>query len=326
MKALETQVSTCRDRLAALEREIGKVFVGHEEVVEQVLLCLFSRGHLLLEGVPGVGKTLLVKALSRALDLSFARIQCTPDLMPADVVGTNVLVEGGGGEAMRFQPGPLFANIVLVDEINRATPKTQSAFLEAMQEGQVTTLGVTHALEKPFLLMATQNPIEMEGTYPLPEAQLDRFFFKLELKAPDFDELSRIMDLTTGEAAPEVEPVCDAQSVAEISTLARRVKVAEEVKGSALRLVTASHPESPDAPDAVRQYVKYGASPRAAQSMILAGKVRALAEGRYNVSHGDIAGVARPALRHRLIMNFEGEVEGVTADDVVSQLLAHLGL
>jgi MoxR-like ATPase len=325
MTTLEDRFAAFNELYRRLHAEIGKAFVGQPDLVEHVLICLFCRGHVLLEGLPGLGKTLLVKTLSGVLDLKFSRIQCTPDLMPADVIGTNMLIEDSRGiQGFEFKRGPLFANLVLVDEINRATPKTQSAFLEAMQEHKVTVLGTTHTLEEPFLLLATQNPIELEGTYPLPEAQLDRFFFKLRVEYPNMEELSRIVDMTTAAEEPAVVPVTSARDLVEMSAIVRKVKIAEDVKRFALRLAMATHPRSPEATDRVRRFVSYGASPRAAQSMILAAKVKALAAGRYNISWDDIRNVAHPALRHRVLINFEGEVAKVGSDDLVAELLRHI--
>ena len=321
MQLVKQQFIEFRQHYELLLEEIGKVFVGQRDLVERVLTCLLSGGHVLLEGMPGVGKTLLVKTLSQTLDLDYARIQCTPDLMPSDVLGTNMLYEDEAGHhSIRFEKGPIFANIVLADEVNRATPKTQSAFLEAMQERRVTLLGKGHPLEEPFMVLATQNPIEMEGTYRLPEAQLDRFFFKLTVKRPDVDELSRVMDLTTGEGGPSIRPVCPRETVLEMSNAVRKVKIAEDVKRYALRLVLGSDPEGEEAPPVVKRCVKYGASPRAAQSMILGGKVRALYRGRYNVSFEDITEMALPSLAHRVILNFEGEMSGMTAEKIVKDL------
>ena len=321
MQLVKQQFIEFRQHYELLLEEIGKVFVGQRDLVERVLTCLLSGGHVLLEGMPGVGKTLLVKTLSQTLDLDYARIQCTPDLMPSDVLGTNMLYEDEAGHhGIRFEKGPIFANIVLADEINRATPKTQSAFLEAMQERRVTLLGKGHPLEEPFMVLATQNPIEMEGTYRLPEAQLDRFFFKLTVKRPDVDELSRVMDLTTGEGGPSIRPVCPRETVLEMSNAVRKVKIAEDVKRYALRLVLGSDPEGEEAPPVVKRCVKFGASPRAAQSMILGGKVRALYRGRYNVSFEDITEMALPSLAHRVILNFEGEMSGMTAEKIVKDL------
>jgi len=325
MQELQEQFTTFTERFERLRKEAGKVFVGQTDLVEHILICLFCRGHVLLEGLPGLGKTLLVKTLSNILDLKFSRIQCTPDLMPADVIGTNMLIEDSRGiQRFEFQPGPLFGNIILVDEINRTTPKTQSAFLEAMQEQRVTVLGRTHVLEDPFLLLATQNPIELEGTYPLPEAQLDRFFFKLKIAYPSMEELSRIIDLTTTEESPEVECVLDRDELREMSRLARRIKIAEDVKQYALKIVLATHPDSPEAVEQVRKFVSYGASPRAAQSMILAAKVKALAGGRYNVSYTDLQDIAVPSLRHRVLLNFEGDVAKISCDDIIREILSQI--
>ena len=325
MEDVEQQFAGFRERFVELEAEIQRIFIGQPKLVERLLVCLLSRGHVLIEGLPGLGKTLLVRTLSEALDLSFSRVQCTPDLMPADIIGTNMLVEDErGNQHVRFHRGPIFANVVLADEVNRATPKTQSAFLEAMQEKRVTALGSTFELEEPFLLLATQNPIEMEGTYPLPEAQLDRFLFKLEVAFPDLDELSRIVDQTTGEEPPAVRVVCGREEILAMSTLARRVKVGDRVKRYALRLVLASHAAADEAPPAVREYVKHGASPRAAQSMILGGKVLAAARGRYHVAVEDLRELALPSLVHRIILGFEGEMAGIAAADVVRELVRHV--
>jgi len=307
---------------ATLKAEIAKMMVGMEEIVEGVLTCLFADGHTLLEGVPGLGKTLLVRTLAQCLDLKFSRIQFTPDLMPADVVGTNIIVESpGGGREFRFQPGPIFGNIILADEINRATPKTQSALLEAMQEHSVTVAGTMRKLTEPFFVLATQNPIEMEGTYPLPEAQLDRFFFKLLVGYPTLEQLETIMDRTTGAALPQVAPVLDGPRALEMRVLVREVPIARHVREYALSIVLASHPGSPAAGDLTNRYVRYGASPRAAQALILAGKVAALLDGRWNVSFEDIRKAAPAALRHRILLNFEGEAEGIATDRVVASIL-----
>ena len=325
MQALQARFATFTDLFAQLKSEVGKAFIGQPDLVDHILICLFCRGHVLLEGLPGLGKTLLVKLLSNVLDLKFTRIQCTPDLMPADVIGTNMLIEDSRGiQRFEFQPGPLFGNIVLVDEINRTTPKTQSAFLEAMQEQKVTVLGKSHTLEEPFLLLATQNPIEMEGTYPLPEAQLDRFFFKLKVEYPSVDELSRIIDLTTTGDTPEIRHISDRETLREMSALVRKVKIAEDVKRYAVRITLATHPNSPEAIEEVRRYVNYGASPRGAQSMVMAAKVKALAGGRYNVSYDDLREIALPSLRHRILLNFEGEVAKVTSDDVIGDILKRI--
>ena len=320
------QAAEFRADFERLQAEIGKVIVGMPEVVGGTLVALFADGHVLLEGVPGLGKTLLVRTLAQALDLRFSRIQFTPDLMPADITGTNILVEGeGGGREFRFQPGPVFANIVLADEINRATPKTQSALLEAMQEHSVTVAGVIRRLEEPFLVLATQNPIEMEGTYPLPEAQLDRFLFKLLVSYPTEEQLNVILDRTTGAQTPQAEKVLDGAQVRGLRALAREVPIASHVQDFALKLVLATHPASPAGTEKARRFVRYGASPRGAQALVLGGKVRALLDGRYNVSFDDIRQVALPALRHRLILNFEGEAEGITTDEIISDILEQVG-
>lgn len=302
--------------------EIAKTIVGHTAVIEGLLTCLLCGGHALLEGVPGLGKTLLVKSLGAALHLHFSRIQFTPDLMPADIIGTRVVLEDEAGRRFfEFQPGPIFGNIVLADEINRATPKTQSALLEAMQEQTVTVAGVEHRLHLPFLVLATQNPLEMDGTYPLPEAQLDRFFLKLQVSYPSFDELSTIVDRTTQRQEATLEPVVTASDILEAQKLVREVPLASHVKDYAIRLSMATHPQTPQAPDAVRKYVRYGSSPRGVQSLVLAAKAHALFEGRMNVSFDDIRHVALPCLRHRLILNFEGEAEGIDSADLLNEIL-----
>jgi len=286
------------------------------------LTALIAGGHVLLEGVPGLGKTLLVRTLADALHLKFQRIQFTPDLMPADLIGTNVVLESPeGGRRFEFQPGPIFANLLLADEINRATPKTQSALLEAMQERSVTVAGKTHILERPFFVMATQNPLEMEGTYPLPEAQLDRFFFKLLVKFPSAEDLEAILDRTTEATEPRAEPVFDGRRIVELSQLARRIPIAGELRRYAIALVMATHPEGEYATEMSRRYVRYGSSPRGAQALILAAKISAILDHRYHVAREDIRAAALPALRHRLILNFEGQAENVQADDIIGNLL-----
>lgn len=318
--SIEARAAEFAHDFAALRRAVGQVIVGHEDVVEGVLTGLYAAGHCLLEGAPGLGKTLLVRTLSDALDVTFARVQFTPDLMPADIMGTNLLAEDESGRrTFRFQPGPLFANLVLADEVNRATPKTQSALLEAMQEGTVTVGRSTHQLPAPFFVLATQNPIEMEGTYPLPEAQLDRFLFKLLVHYSSREELNTILERTTEAAAPRTGKVVEGQKVLAGAALARQVVVAPHVRDYAARLVLATHPGGEFAVDLVNRFVRYGASPRGAQALVLAGKVRALASGRYNVSFEDVRAFAAPALRHRLILNFEGEAEGVTTDQIIAQ-------
>jgi MoxR-like ATPase len=311
-----------RETAARIEAEVGKYIVGQQEVVRHTLICLVAGGHALLEGVPGLGKTMLVRTLARVLDLQFARIQFTPDLMPADIVGTDILEEAEDGRReFRFQSGPVFTNLLLADEINRATPKTQSALLEAMQERTVTVANRSYPLEPPFLVLATQNPIEMEGTYPLPEAQLDRFLFKVSVDFPSSQELVEILNRTTGDVEPEVGVVADGATVLAMGELARQVPVASPLADYAAKLVIATHPDGGAAPDVVRRYVRYGASPRAAQALILGGKVTALLAGRYNVAFEDLRAVAPAALRHRILLNFEGQAEGVSTDDVVREIL-----
>jgi MoxR-like ATPase len=321
-QATASQAVVFRECFDHLRTELGGVFVGQPALIEHLIVCFFCQGHALLEGAPGLGKTLLVRTLSEAVGLRYARVQCTPDLMPADVTGTNILVEAPGGlREFTFQRGPIFANIVLADEINRATPRTQSAFLEAMQERHVTVFGATHPIEEPFSVFATQNPIEMEGTYPLPEAQLDRFFFKLLVRTPTVDELAEIMARTTGDAQPAVTPRFGAEVVRSLLPIVRQVKIADEVTRLVLRIVRATHPDSDEAPAGVKQFVRYGASPRGAQSIILAAKAAALLAGRYHAAADDVQRVAAPALSHRLILNFQGEMERVDASGLVEQVI-----
>jgi len=306
-----------------VKKELGKAIVGQDEVIKQVLICLFAGGHALLEGVPGLGKTYLIKSLGRVLDLSTSRIQFTPDLMPADIIGTNVLITNGRGtQEIRFQQGPVFANIVLADEINRATPKTQSALLEAMQEEKITTGGVSYPLDAPFIVLATQNPIEMEGTYPLPEAQMDRFFFKIRIEYPSRPEVLEIIDRTTLGDEPSLDKVLDVSRIREIQKVLRAVPVAEEVKDFAVRIMFATHPDQ--CPGKMGRYVKYGSSPRGAQSLVLAGKILAVLEGRPHVGFDDIRKAVLPSLRHRLIMSFEGEAEGITPEMILKDILEHV--
>lgn len=319
---LAERVSALTETARRIEAEVGRVIVGQSEVVREVLTALFAGGHVLLEGVPGLGKTVLVRTLGQVLALDFARIQFTPDLMPADIAGTNIIVEEGGRREFRFQPGPIFANLVLADEINRATPKTQSALLEAMQERTATTAGVTRPLPQPFFVLATQNPIEMEGTYPLPEAQLDRFLFKTLVPFPTAGELAQIALRTTGERFAQVDRVAGADDVLALNALVRRVPAAEAVVQYAVRVLLATHPDQPHAPARVVRYVRYGASPRGLQALLLASKVRALLEGRFNVAFEDIRAVAKPALRHRFFLNFEGEAAGLTTDALIDDVLA----
>jgi MoxR-like ATPase len=320
-----TQDARVQEFVAAfdgLRAEVEKVIVGHREIITHVLVGMFAGGHVLLEGVPGLGKTLLVKTLSESLELSFARIQFTPDLMPADIIGTNIIVEDAEGRKhFQFQPGPIFAHVVLADEINRATPKTQSALLEGMQEASVTVGGASRPLPAPFFVLATQNPIEMEGTYPLPEAQLDRFLLKLRVRYPAIEELNAIIDRTTHARPVSVERVMSGANVLAFRELIREVPVASHVRDFASAIVMATHSQWADAPEITRRFVRYGASPRGAQALILGAKVRALSEGRYNVAVDDLKALAAPALRHRVILNFEGEAEGVDVDNLISQIV-----
>jgi MoxR-like ATPase len=324
---LEKQVVQFKACFTRIRDEMMKMMVGQQEIVEGVLVAFFSGGHVLLEGVPGLGKTMLVRTLAEAVNLKFSRVQFTPDLMPADIVGTNMIVEDDHGrKAFQFQPGPVFANIVLADEINRATPKTQSALLEAMQEHHVTVGGTQHRLEQPFLVLATQNPLEMEGTYPLPEAQLDRFFFKLKVLYPTADDLHTILDRTTKREHPTIEKVlADSQEVIELREVVRQVPLAKEVQARAVELVLATHPDDKEASPLAKKYVRYGASPRGAQALILAAKIYALLDNRYHVSKADIDKAAPAALRHRIILNFEGEAEGTSTDEVIAEILARTG-
>jgi MoxR-like ATPase len=319
---VEDRVETLRHDFQLVRNEIAKVIVGHEEVVEGLLTCLLCDGHALLEGVPGLGKTLLVKSLGAALHLQFSRIQFTPDLMPADIIGTRVVLQDERERRyFEFQAGPVFSNIVLADEINRATPKTQSALLEAMQEQSVTVAGTVHRLERPFLVLATQNPLEMDGTYPLPEAQLDRFLLKLNVTYPSFAELSDIVDRTTQREAPIPQPVLNVASILEAQQLVREVPLASHVRDYAVNLGLSTHADGPHASAAIQRYVRYGTSPRGVQSLVLAAKVRAFLAGRPNVDLDDIRAMVVPCLRHRLILNFEGEAEGIETADLLQELL-----
>ncbi|MCC6993272.1 MAG: MoxR family ATPase [Deltaproteobacteria bacterium] len=302
--------------------EIGQVIVGHEEIVRGAVMSLLAGGHALLEGVPGLGKTMLVKTIAEALDLNFSRVQFTPDLMPADILGTNMIVEDErGSKYFDFQRGAIFANIVLADEINRATPKTQSALLEAMQEQRVTVAKQTFVLEPPFFVLATQNPLEMEGTYPLPEAQLDRFFMKLKVEFPTREHLHTILDRTTAAENPHARKIVTRERILEMKELVRRVPVARPVQDFAVRVLEATHPESPSATPASKKYVRFGSSPRGAQSILLGAKISALMNGRFAVACDDIRKVAPACLRHRIILNFEGEAEGVSTDQIVAEIL-----
>jgi MoxR-like ATPase len=319
---VEERVLAFQKDCHAIAEEVGKMIVGHRDIIEGVITAMLAGGNVLLEGVPGLGKTMLVRTLSQTLGLDFSRIQFTPDLMPSDILGTTVLIESEDGQKhFRFERGPIFANVVLADEINRATPKTQSAMLEAMQERSVTIGKDTMQLENPFFVLATQNPLEMDGTYPLPEAQLDRFLFKLVVRFPDLQELHTIMDRTTQRDQPDVERVIGQERLVEMKLFARDVPVARHIQDYALRLLQATHPEHGDAPDITRRYVRYGSSPRGAQSILMAAKVRALFDGRFNVSSEDIRKSAVPALRHRIILNFEGEAEGVETDEILDEIL-----
>src|SRR3954454_5092299 len=309
------------ERAQAIEQEVGTVIVGQRELVRQTVTGLLANSHVLLEGVPGLGKTMLVRTIADVIDCSFSRIQFTPDLMPADITGTNILVEEGGQRVFRFQTGPIFANLVLADEINRATPKTQSSLLEAMQEHQVTVARNRYPLEPPFFVLATQNPLEMEGTYPLPEAQLDRFLLKVQVPFPSEDDLVSILDRTTGAESPSAEKVATAAEVVEMQRLARAVPIAPHVTAYAVSVLAATHPDQRRAPGLVRQYVRYGGSPRGAQALVTAGKILALMDGRFNVSVDDVRAAALPALRHRVILNFEGEAEGISSESVVRSIL-----
>jgi MoxR-like ATPase len=304
-----------------IEREVGRVIVGQRELVRQTVTALLANSHVLLEGVPGLGKTMLVRTIADVIDCAFNRIQFTPDLMPADITGTNILVEEEGKRIFRFQPGPIFANLVLADEINRATPKTQSSLLEAMQEHQVTVARQRYPLDPPFFVLATQNPLEMEGTYPLPEAQLDRFLFKVLVPFPSEEDLVTIMDRTTGADSVTAEKVCTAAEIVEMQRLARAVPIAPHVTAYAVSLLAATHPDQPRAPQLVREYVRYGGSPRGAQALVTAGKIYALLDGRFNVAIDDIRAVTMPAFRHRIILNFEGEAEGITTEAIVRTIL-----
>ncbi len=328
----EPKIQFFQETYRQIVRQLEGVIVGHGEVIEDLLACLLTGGHALLEGVPGIGKTLLVRTLADVLDLSFSRVQFTPDLMPTDITGTNILTAGDDSQTpgdkkntlvknFRFQEGPIFANLVLADEINRATPKTQSAVLEAMQEGTVSVARNTHQLPKPFAVLATQNPIELEGTYPLPEAQLDRFMLKIFVNMPTPQELTDILTRTTGSPSPAVAKVANAERIEEMKSLAREVKVASNVTEYIAQLVSATHPTSPDAPDMVRQFVRFGASPRGGQAIMLASKVSALCAGRANVAFEDVTRWALPALRHRLILNFEGQAEQINPDQIIKKIL-----
>jgi MoxR-like ATPase len=307
-----------------LRAEIAKYIVGQKDIIDNVLTSIVCGGHVLLEGVPGLGKTTLVHTLANALHLKYQRIQFTPDLLPADIVGTQVLMDKGGSRVLEFQQGPVFCNVLLADEINRATPKTQSALLETMQEKTVTVAGKTHSLDMPFFVLATQNPIEHDGTYPLPEAQLDRFFFKLFVEVPGHDEWMSILDRTTGSTRPKIEAVATGEDILQMGAVAREVPIDKEIQAWLVRLVRATHPDSGDATDMVKKYLRHGASPRGAQATLAAARVKALLDGRFHVAKDDIRASLLPALRHRVILSFEGEADGVKADTVLNELLTRV--
>jgi MoxR-like ATPase len=322
-ESIEANLRLFQDRFTRLKCEVQKVIIGQDAIIEHALTAMIAGGHILLEGVPGLGKTLLVRSLAGALDLNFQRIQFTPDLMPADLIGTRIFVEDGHGHSrFEFSPGPIFCNLLLGDEINRATPKTQSALLEAMQEKSVTVAGETRHLEAPFFVLATQNPLEMEGTYPLPEAQLDRFFFKLKVAYPAEEEFDRILDSTTQRDQPTVSPVFKGTDLVEMGLFARGVPVAPTLRKSVVRLVMATHPDTAYATPDVKKYVRYGASPRAGQALIVAAKIRAVLNGQFNVSHEDILASALPILRHRVMLNFEAQADGLDADTLLDHIVA----
>jgi len=322
---LKQQLDDFRRDFQKLKSEISKVIVGQQEILDDMLISLIAGGHVLLEGVPGLGKTLTVRTLADALHLDFHRIQFTPDLMPADLIGTQVIAEAADGrKVFEFQKGPLFSNVLLADEINRATPKTQSALLEAMQEHSVTVAGVTHKLAEPFFVMATQNPLEMEGTYPLPEAQLDRFFCKLMVKYPSVDDLEAILDRTTESTKTQAEAVMTGERILEMGALSRLIPIAADVRRYGIAIVVATHPEHELAAEPAKKYVRFGASPRGLQSLILGAKIRAILDNRYHVAREDLRIMATPVLRHRMILNFEGQAEGVSADDVIEKIIANV--
>ena len=317
------QLEQFRNDFALLKSEISKVIVGQSQILDDTILALVAGGHVLLEGVPGLGKTLTVRTLADALDLEFSRIQFTPDLMPADLIGTNMVIESDDGQKIfQFQKGPLFANVLLADEINRATPKTQSALLEAMQEHSVTVGGTTHILDEPFFVLATQNPLEMEGTYPLPEAQLDRFFCKLLVKYPSAKEIETILDRTTESSNESASAVLNGERIREMSRIARTIPISDEVRRYGIALVLATHPDHELVAEPTKKYVRFGASPRGIQALILGAKIRAILDERFHVAREDLKAMAKPVLRHRLILNFEGQAEGVSTDDVIDQILA----
>ncbi|OPZ92784.1 MAG: ATPase RavA [Firmicutes bacterium ADurb.Bin419] len=325
MEVNEKDIKSVIDAAARIEKEVAKHMVGQSDLIRQVLISIFAGGNVLLEGVPGLGKTRLVKTLGKVMNLQFSRIQFTPDLMPADVVGTNIVTKSDDkGGNFKFQSGPIFSNIVLADEINRATPKTQSALLEAMQERTVTVGNNTYTLPQPFFVLATQNPIEMEGTYPLPEAQMDRFLFKLNVPFPSLGELVDIVSMTTSQEDAELERVTTGEEILSIRNITREIPVAKPVLEYAVKLILATHPSSEHAAEVSKKFIRFGSSPRGAQAIVSTAKIRAVLEGRYNVAFEDIKYVAYPALRHRIFLNFEGMSEGVTTDNVIGQIIADL--
>lgn len=320
---LSKQVDSIKSNFDTIISELSKIIVGQDVLIKHLFTCLLCGSHALIEGVPGLGKTLIVRSLSKILDLKYSRIQFTPDLMPADILGTNIVKEDNNGSRyFEFYKGPIFGQLILADEINRASPKTQSALLEAMQEDKVTVFGTQYHLKPPFMVLATQNPIEMEGTYPLPEAQLDRFFFKLRVSYPDHQELQKIIDKTTEDYQYELKRVIGADAILEMRSIVKLVPIARHVKDYAIRLALASHPDNANASEQTMEYVLFGASPRGVQSLILAGKVSALLDGRYNVSIEDINDVAKPALRHRIVLNIRGETEGIDMDDIIDEIMS----
>lgn len=322
MEINERDIRQVTETVRKIESEVSKQMVGQKELIRQVLICILAGGNVLLEGVPGLGKTRLVNTLGQVMGLDFSRIQFTPDLMPADVVGTNIITKDQSDSGMfKFQQGPIFSNIVLADEINRATPKTQSAMLQAMQEKLVTVANTTYQLPQPFFVLATENPIEMEGTYPLPEAQLDRFLFKLDVPFPSLEELTDIVTMTTGSRQQELKAVTDSCELLKIMETVKEIPVAAPVLEFALKLVLATHPEIKTAPDITKKYIRYGSSPRGAQAIIATAKIRAVLDGRYNAAFEDICYAAYPALRHRLFLNFEGTSEGLTADSLITEII-----
>ncbi|MGJ8654889.1 MAG: AAA family ATPase [Akkermansiaceae bacterium] len=319
---IEEKANHFRERFQKVKDEVSKFIVGQDDIIENVLIAVCCGGHVLLEGVPGLGKTALVNTLATALELRFQRIQFTPDLLPSDVVGTQILSEKDGRRELTFQPGPVFCNILLADEINRATPKTQSALLETMQEKRVTVANQTHSIGLPFFVLATQNPIENDGTYPLPEAQLDRFFFKLKLDLPNHDDFLEILNRTGGNTTPKIRPVASGKDIISMGETIREIPVAESIMSYLVRIVRATHPDGENVTTEVTQYVRNGASPRAAQAILAASRARALLDGRYHVSKEDVDAVALPALRHRLILSFEGEAEGIDPDSIIKAAIA----